>query len=125
MVCPSSRHCAQRPVLKYHILLDVDIGLLGGKAVWTCRCSKTSLIWTPLNRTSLNPDKGNLYFCYSLTFSEEIATYFDHLRHLRELIIKEISSKSGQMKTVSSNPALRQVLLLQRIQDHQFTASLP
>jgi hypothetical protein len=47
-----------------------------------------------------------------------MSPYYDDLRHVRELIIKEMSSKSAQVKIISSNLALRQVLLvLQQIQD--------
>jgi hypothetical protein len=31
-----------------------------------------------------------------------IAAYYEHLRHLRELIMKEMSSKTAQMKVDSS-----------------------
>jgi hypothetical protein len=33
-----------------------------------------------------------------------LAAYYDHMRHLREPIIKEMSSRSTQMKIVSSIP---------------------
>jgi hypothetical protein len=78
-----------------------------------------NLINPAKSRTSLNPDyKCSLQCFIHCSRNEEITAHRDHLRHLRVMTKKKISSKSAQMKTVSSNPTLREVLLLQQIQDH-------
>jgi hypothetical protein len=50
----------QREIFVNNVILDISAADM---YYWY---SKTSLIRTPLSRTSLNLDKWNLYFCYSL-----------------------------------------------------------
>jgi hypothetical protein len=68
--------------------------------------SNDPLVWTPLSRISFNPgyknslgnEKGelnNLISFVQKSKNEEITTYYGYLRHLRELITKEMLSKSA------------------------------